>query len=203
MIQILDLFGTFVFALTGSLKAVKYKLDLLGVLVLATATGIGGGIIRDVLLGNIPPMSVKNESYLLVCILAGLITFFAGKPIQEKITLINYLDAVGLGVFGLIGFEYGLKSELGIMGIVIMGVMSAVGGGVIRDILVREIPLIICKDFYASAVVLGGFFFVALRHWNFKPGITSFFVITVIIVLRVLAILYNINLPKANSSNSL
>lgn len=197
MFYFLDLLGTLVFAITGGLKAVRHELDILGVLVLATATGTGGGIFRDLLLGNNPPNTFRDENYLLVCIAGGLLAFLAASYIEKKIKLIIVLDAIGLGVFGIIGFTCGIDAQLGNLEIVLMGVITATGGGVVRDIFVREVPALIRRDFYATAVLIGGFLYLILTKLQLDKTIITLIVISFITAIRLMAYHFKINLPRA------
>ncbi len=193
----IDLIGTFVFAVSGALKATKYDLDLLGILVLATLTGVGGGIIRDVLLGATPPAVFQDESFLIVCVLGGLAVFVASSHIEPWLREMMVADAIGLGVFAGIGAVKAHAFGLGPLGIIMMAGLTATGGGVIRDVLVREIPAVIQKDFYATAALAGGLCFLATLPLNLGEPIQL--VITAILTtgLRFYAMFSRINLPKA------
>ncbi len=202
MIYCLDIFGTFVFAVTGAIKAVKCQLDVFGVVILSIATGIGGGIIRDLLTGTAPPEALKHEEYLLICIAAALPVFFLSKNISEKWNIILFLDAVGLGIFTVIGAAKGLGAGLGIIGILITGTMTATGGGVVRDLLANEIPTILKKDFYATATIIGGIVFIILNKLGMDT--TFIFLITFITTTgtRLFAMKLNIKLPSAKPLRS-
>jgi len=196
---LLDILGTLVFAISGAFRAVKYELDLLGVLVLAVATGVGGGILRDLLIGFVPPAAFRDETYLFVCLLGGLIVFIAAPKIARRWDLVMMADAVGLGVFSAIGAAKAAEFHLGPLGIVMMAVLTATGGGVIRDVLVSEIPAVIRVDFYATAALGGGlcFLVVGLAGFNELFQLTSSFIVAT--GLRLVAMIYKINLPRARS----
>ncbi|AAR34584.1 trimeric intracellular cation channel family protein [Geobacter sulfurreducens] len=196
MITALDVFGTFVFALSGAFRAIKYELDLLGVLVLAVATGVGGGMIRDLLLGTTPPMVFRNESYLAICVAGGLLVFLAAGRLAPIWDWVMVADAVGLGVFAAIGAQKGAAGGLGGFGIVMMAAMTATGGGVVRDILVMEIPAVLRTDFYASAAILGGACFVAARAAGAPEQVQLFTCLAVTLVLRLLAMRFGLSLPR-------
>jgi uncharacterized membrane protein YeiH len=199
VLHLLDIFGTLVFAISGAFKAIKYELDLLGVLVLATATGIGGGILRDILMGYTPPSALRDETYLVVCCLGGLAVFFAAPKIAERWNLILYADAIGLGVFTAIGSVKAIEAGVGVIGVLLLGSLTATGGGVLRDVLVREIPFIIRKDFYATATLLGGLIPVIFTRYQVDQTVTIFTCMAVTILIRLTAIRLNIELPKARS----
>jgi uncharacterized membrane protein YeiH len=196
MIYALDVFGTFVFALSGAFRAIKYELDLLGVLVLAVATGVGGGMIRDLLLGTTPPMVFRNESYLAICVAGGLLVFLAAGRLAPIWDWVMAADAVGLGVFAAIGAQKGAAGGLGGFGIMMMAAMTATGGGVVRDILVMEIPAVLRTDFYASAAIIGGACFVAARAVGASEQTQLFTCLAVTLVLRLLAMRFGISLPR-------
>ena len=196
VILALDLFGTSVFAVTGAVKAIERRLDFLGVMVLACSVGAGGGMVRDCLIGATPVAALKNEIYLLICIACGAAVFFLYRKISRTQNIIRYADAVGLGVFTAIGAAKALEYNLDFTGVVLSGVLTAIGGGVIRDIMVCSIPTVLKSDFYATASLIGGIIYYLLA----KAGI-SFFIcfLTVLFIvtgLRICAILYKFRLPK-------
>ena len=193
---LLDLVGTFVFAISGGLRAVRHDLDALGIAVLAVATGVGGGLIRDVLLGSTPPGAFQNEAYLAVCLAAALVVFVASDRIDPNWHLMRSADAIGLGVFAAAGAEKAFQFGLGPIGIVMMAAVTATGGGVIRDVLVREVPSVISRDFYASATIVGGLVFVLLRQVPVPDTIVFAAVIVVCTGLRGFAVWRSLKLPR-------
>ena len=199
MLSLLDLFGTFIFAVSGAFRAVKYELDILGVYVLALVTGIGGGIIRDLLIGAVPPAALMNESYFLVCIAGGLLVFLAAPHIARIWNVFLVCDALGLGVFTAVGALKGLHAGLGVAGVMLTGTLTAIGGGMIRDILVREIPLVLHRDIYATAALLGSLFlYIASRL-----GMPDRWILWTVIILttgsRLLAMRFRFRLPRVKS----
>lgn len=196
LFHFLDLFGTLVFAVAGAFKAVKYELDILGVLILATFTGVGGGIIRDLILGQVPPGPFTDESYFLLCLAGGLAVYFLAPKIARWWNWIKVADAVGLGVFAALGAAKGMEAGLGPLGTVMAGAITATGGGVIRDILVREMPVVIHADFYATAAALGSLVYFALVSLGvpLETALTVTALFT--IVLRLLALRFGLHLPK-------
>lgn len=196
---IFDLLGTFAFALSGAFKAVKYELDLLGLLVLATMTGIGGGMVRDVLCGDLPPGVLRNEVYFLVCIAGGLLVFFWGHHIAERWDIVRIADALGLGVFAGIGGLKGVDHGFGPIGIALVGAITATGGGVIRDMLVREIPMVIRTDFYATAVIIGCSVLPLMNALGAPRPALLATCILVTIVSRLIAMRFNLSLPRVHS----
>lgn len=192
----LDIFGTFAFAIAGALKAARHELDALGVLVLATATGVGGGMVRDVLLAYGPPAVFHDNTYLAVCIAAGLLVFFFARGIAARRNLVRYADAVGLGVFTAIGGAKAMAFGLGGIPVVFLAVLTATGGGVIRDILVGEVPVVLRTDFYATASILGAVTLLALAALG-RPPVEQLAGSAVVATgLRLMAIWLRMRLPR-------
>ncbi|MBN1973968.1 MAG: trimeric intracellular cation channel family protein [Sedimentisphaerales bacterium] len=199
MLHFLDIFGTFVFAVSGAFRAVRHELDILGVLVLAIATGVGGGIVRDVMLGDTPPAVFQHELYLVIAVFGGVIVFIAAPKIAPRWDYVMIADAVGLSVFAAIGAAKAETAELGFIGIIMIATITATGGGMIRDMLVMEIPAVLKSDFYASAALLGGACFAALDGLGLDKNSKLACAITVTFVLRVAAMKYKYSLPKVRS----
>lgn len=197
----LDLAGTAVFAATGAIKGVRHRLDLFGIIVLACCVGVGGGIIRDMILGAVPAAALKNGWYLLVCIAIAFIIFFTARYWMKIRNIIQHFDAIGLGVFTALGAAKGLTYDVSIIGIVLCGTFTAIGGGMIRDILVREVPVVLRSDFYATAAVIGGFLFYALNAMDLQWGFNFFTTALVVTTLRLLAMHYHLRLPKVQKKN--
>jgi len=156
IVDYLDIAGTFVFAVAGAFRATRHQLDLLGVMVLAVATGVGGGMIRDMLIGATPVAAIQSELYLSVCLAGGMVVFLASDRIATQWNRVMIMDAIGLGVFAAIGGVKALEFDLGPIGVMIMAALTATGGGVVRDLLVREVPAVLRHGFYATAALLGG-----------------------------------------------
>ena len=196
MLEFLDISGTLVFAISGAFRAVKYELDLLGVLVLAVATGVGGGNFRDLLLGSTPPASFRDERYLLASILGGLLVFLAARRLAAGWDYVMAADAVGLGVFAAIGAGRAAETGLGMLGIILIAGITATGGGVIRDMLVCEIPAVIRTDFYATAALAGGAVFILAQVAGLTPSVQLGSAIIATTGLRFLAMKYKFALPR-------
>ncbi|MGH7979190.1 MAG: trimeric intracellular cation channel family protein, partial [Limisphaerales bacterium] len=151
----LDLAGTFVFALSGAMTGVKRKLDIFGVLVLSFAAGNSGGIIRDVLIGAIPPLAINDWRYLAVSMLAGVVTFYRYPNVDRLRTPVLLCDAIGLALFAVEGANKALAFHLGPAAAVMLGMLTGIGGGMVRDMLVAEIPMVLRADLYAVAALAG------------------------------------------------
>ena len=156
IIQLLDFFGTMAFAASGSFKAIEKKSDIVGVIILSIITGLAGGIIRDVIFGRSPPIGIVNPVYLLIAISTGVTIFFLYPRLKKHWNLFLKFDAIGLGVFTIIGATtaytlFGLNFLL----IVFAGVLTAIGGGILRDVFVNEIPIVFVKELYVTARLYG------------------------------------------------
>lgn len=155
LLVVFDLGGTFVFALSGATAGVKHRLDLFGVLVLAFAAGNSGGIARDVMIGAIPPAAIGEWRYVAVSILAGLITFVWYRVIDRLNSPVLIFDAAGLALFAVSGAGKALAFHAGPFAAILLGMLTGIGGGMVRDVLVREIPTVLRTELYAVAALLG------------------------------------------------
>lgn len=155
LLLVLDLVGVFVFAVSGAMLAVQKRLDLFGVLVLGLATAIGGGLARDVLLGATPPAALRDARYLLVPLAGGLLAFVAHPQVARLATTVRVFDAAGLGLFTVAGTTKALAYGLGPVAAAALGVLTGIGGGVLRDVLVGEVPAVLRTEIYAVAALAG------------------------------------------------
>jgi uncharacterized membrane protein YeiH len=196
MLLFIDLLGTLAFAITGAFRAVKHELDWLGVIVLATMTGVGGGMIRDLLLGAAPPVALKQPMYIGVCVLGAVLTIVAKRHIAQLWDKVMLADALGLGFFAAIGAARAEQAGANPMTIVLLAGLTAVGGGVIRDVLVSEIPQVLKSDFYATAALIGGFAFwlLSFTGWAMTPRLLVTTLLT--FGLRLIAMRRRLQLPK-------
>jgi len=196
MLYFLDLLGTVAFAASGALTGIRKQMDLLGVVMLGVVTATGGGVLRDVLMNSLPPFCFKNEVYLYLAVGTSLAVFIAPHHIEQRRTVLLMLDALGLGTFAVIGTTKALTYQLGFMGAVIMGVMTATCGGLVRDVLCNEIPMILQREIYASACIIG----CTVLYIGTKAGITESIALTasalIIIAIRGAAILNGWQLPR-------
>lgn len=199
LIHILDIAGTFAFAVSGAFRAVKYEMDILGIAVLAMATGVGGGMIRDLLLGATPPAALIDTGYILVCLAGAAVVFLAAPKIARRWDYLMAADAVGLSVFAAIGATKAEAYGSVPLTIAMMAMITACGGGVIRDLLSREIPAILTTGFYASAALLGGFMFVFLGTFELPEGTRVFITIGFTLLVRVMALKFKLRLPRVKS----
>ncbi len=190
LITSLDLIGTFAFAITGCFKAIKHELDLLGFVILGLITGIGGGIVRDIILG-VPPVALTTNLYLTICLLAAAVSYFSYRHMAARWNVILLVDAIGLGTFTAIGCAKAVAHGYGFFGIVLLGTMTAIGGGTIRDILVAEVPEVLKSGFYATASILGAvvyFFIFRLQLFQNNPTLLMLVTVTLIVAVRLIAL---------------
>ena len=155
VLQVLDLVGIFVFGITGALVGVRKKLDVFGILVLALVTGLGGGFIRDVLLGATPPTALRDWRYLVVPVVAGLLTFFLHPRIGRVERMVNVFDAAGLALFCVTGALTAIDYDLSPLPAALIGTIAGIGGGVIRDVLSGRVPVVLRSEIYATPAFLG------------------------------------------------
>ena len=155
ILVILDLVGTFVFALSGALVGVRHRLDLFGVLVLSFVAANGGGVMRDTMIGATPPAALQDWRYVAISIAAGLLTFWRAGAIERWRNPVQTLDAVGLGVFAVAGALKAQAFGLGPVGAMLLGMLTGIGGGMIRDVLVAQVPTVLKAELYAIAALVG------------------------------------------------
>ena len=161
--MLLDFLGTFAFAISGALVAVRHRLDLFGVLVLSFAAAAAGGITRDVLLGATPPVALVDWRYLGMALVAGLLTFYRHADVERFRNPVQVSDAVGLALFAVVGASKALTAGVGPVGAVLLGVLTGVGGGIVRDVLVAQVPAVLQRELYAVAALAGAIVLVAGR----------------------------------------
>lgn len=205
---ILEIVGTVAFSVSGALVAIKAKLDLLGVLLLGFITSVGGGILRDILIGRLPPAIFSRSYIVIVAVVTALIVFIISyikrhkfTEFKNKIDHINILfDAIGLGAFTVMGtevaFAYGLEEKIFLS--ITLGVLTGVGGGVIRDILVNDTPYVLKKHVYALVSIGGSILYYVLRLYSDNALISMLAPIVLIVLLRLLAAKYRWSLPKVH-----
>lgn len=194
---VLDLTGIFVFAVTGALVAVRKRLDIFGVLVLAGTTGLGGGFLRDVLIGATPPAALADWRYLVVPVVAGLVTFGYHPTIGRMQRLIVLLDAAGIGLFCVTGAVKALEFGLGPVPAALMGMVTAIGGGMIRDVLASRVPEIFSSTLYATPALLGAAWAVLATEAGWDTWLVAIPGLAICFGLRILAVLRGWKAPVA------
>lgn len=192
----LDLLGTAAFAASGALAGIRRGMDVFGVLVLGLVTATGGGTLRDLLLGS-PPFILKDETYLYLSLVVSLLVFIFHRRLEFLLTHpLTFFDAVGLGTFVVIGTGKAIAFKLGFFGAVMMGVMTATAGGMVRDLLSAKVPMVLQREVYASACLAGGALLYLLQQTVIPSYISALLSASTVIILRLLAIRYNWALPK-------
>jgi uncharacterized membrane protein YeiH len=194
-LTLLDYLGIFAFALSGALKGLRKQLDPFGVLVLALATAVGGGTIRDVVLGNIPPYWLSERNYVLLVIAATLIAVGMPRLLERTEGVILFFDAIGLGLYTVIGATKAMEKGLGGVGVVALACVTACGGGMIRDLLAAEVPVVLRKEIYASASILGALLILGLQYTALPSPVSLTASAIVVVVLRLLALRFHWGLP--------
>ena len=198
---LLDFVGTFAFAISGALVAVRHRLDLFGVLVLSFAAATAGGIARDVLLGAIP-VSLVNWRYLAISTVAGLLTFYRYAQVERMRNPVQLFDAVGLAVFSVLGANKALAAGLEPVGAIMLGVTTGIGGGIARDLLVAEIPRVLCSEFYAVAALAGAVLVVVGHAFAFPSAPVAVVGALLCFTLRWLAFRRGWRLPVSSGGNA-
>jgi uncharacterized membrane protein YeiH len=199
---VLDLGGIFVFAISGALVGVRKGLDVFGVLVLAGATGLGGGFLRDVLIDATPPAALSDWRYLVVPVVAGLLTFVFHPVMGRLGREINIFDAAGLGLFCVTGALKALEYGLGPVPAILMGVVTAIGGGIVRDLLAGRVPVVFSGELYATPALIGATWAVLADQLDAPVVVVSIPAVTVCFGLRLLALWrgWQAPLPRGSAS---
>ena len=196
LVYIIDLSGTFVFAISGMATATEKKFDIFGASIIALVTAVGGGTIRDVLIGSQPVGWMKDGNFLLVIGVAILLSFFFLKKILRLRQTMFLFDAIGIGLFTILGLTKTLSLGLSPAIAIIMGTVSASFGGVVRDILCNEVPIIFGKEIYATACLAGGILFLILNQIGLDYHVNMVLTIAFIVFIRILAVRRKWELPK-------
>ena len=199
-IYVLDLFGTMAFAVTGAFKAIEHKADIVGIIILATITGLAGGTIRDIVFGKTLPNSLIDPAYVIITVISAIVLFLLYSKMKKHWNVFLKFDAVGLGVFTVIGatFAYNLFG-MNFLVIVLSGMLTAIGGGILRDVFVNQTPIVFVKELYASASFIGAVIFYFTLLITNEVYAATIIGIALTTGLRLVAMKYNRNLPKVRS----
>lgn len=192
---IIEMLGTFSFAVSGAFFAMEKRLDPFGVLILSFVTAIGGGTIRDILLGEFPVGWMQNETLILVIFFSAVGTMLFGTWLKKINTTLFLFDAMGLGLFTIMGIEKALAHHLSVEICVALGTVTGCFGGVLRDVLLNNVPLVFRKEIYAMASIAGGALYFLLRESPVNNDVAKIICIVIIIVVRILAVRYKWSLP--------
>lgn len=195
-IETIEVLGTVAFAISGSFAAMQKRLDPFGVLIIAFVTSIGGGTVRDLLLGDTPVAWMRDVNYCLLILLTSIATIFFKTYIKKfKITLFLF-DSLGLGLFTMLGIQKGIDFGLSPGICIALGTITGCFGGIIRDTLLNTIPLIFKREIYATACILGGILYYTLLYFNLKDDIAQIIVMAFIFALRIVVVRYKLTLPR-------
>lgn len=197
LLLLADLVGTFVFALSGATVATRRQLDLFGVMVLSFAASSAGGICRDVLIGSTPPAALRDWRYLAVAVSAGMITFLWAPLIERLKTPVRMFDAAGLGLFAVAGAQKALDYGLNPVMAALLGMLTGIGGGMLRDVLMADVPMVLRADLYAIAALAGASVVVAGHAMELPSAAVMFTGAVLCFVLRMLAVRRGWHLPMA------
>ncbi len=202
-LYIIDIIGTFAFAVAGAFSAMEKRLDPFGVLVLSFVTAIGGGTLRDILIGNLPVGWLRNETATVVIFVSAVAAMFFSRYLKQFTTTLFLFDALGLGLFTIIGLEIGLEKDFS-MGICIaIGTITACFGGVIRDVLLNNVPLLFRKEIYAMACIAGGLLYFLMKYFQVDANLSKIICIIAIFTIRVLAFRFKLSLPAFYSEKNI
>jgi uncharacterized membrane protein YeiH len=195
LIHLFDLFGTAVFAITGALAAGRKRMDIFGVVVLGCVTALGGGTLRDVILGRYPVFWISDRFYLAVSAVAAFATFLVSRRFKLPEMVLMTADGVGLAVFTVVGFQKGFQETHVSSIAIVMGLTTGVVGGIIRDLLSGEIPLILRREIYASASLCGAVLLALLSYLHLSNSLSVSAALLSTLVIRLAALHWNLSLP--------
>jgi uncharacterized membrane protein YeiH len=202
-IQIIDILGTAAFAVSGALAAFNKKLDPFGIIIIAFVTAAGGGTLRDILIGVNPVSWMTNMNLVYTILICVVITFFFRKFLLKLTKTLFLFDAIGIGLYTVVGLEMGIKAGLHPLMCITLGCITACFGGVLRDILVNEIPVIFRQNIYATACILGGFTYFLLKKFDINEDLIFIISGITVIALRILAVIFKLALPSPYKSDEI
>lgn len=200
--QTIDILGTIAFAISGVLVAMEKRLDLFGVLIIAFVTAIGGGTLRDLLIGNTPVGWMHDLTYVITIFISVVFAILFVNKLKYLRKSLFLFDTIGIGLYTMVGVEKGLEAQLLPIICIFLGTMTACFGGVIRDILCNEIPVIFHKEIYATACILGALSYFLVIQFPVKDEYAYIAAILVVILLRLLAVRFKISLPSIYGKQS-
>lgn len=200
-LHVIDILGTFSFAVSGAFFAMEKKLDPFGVLILSFVTAIGGGTLRDMMIGNLPVGWLRDETATVVIFIGAMGSMFFSQWLIKINATLFLFDALGLGLFTIIGIEKGMELNFSVGVCIALGTITASFGGVIRDVLLNNVPLIFRKEIYALASIIGGLIYYLLKQSALNDDAAKIICILLILIIRLLAVKYKLSLPVVYSKN--
>ncbi len=192
----MDALGIFSFAASGAFAAMEKRFDTFGVLIIAFITAIGGGTMRDIILGDLPVAWLSNSITTIVIFVATVCALLFSSYLKKLDKMLFLFDAIGLGLFTLVGIERGLAHDLNIFVCIMLGTITGCFGGVLRDIVLNQVPLIFHREIYALASIFGGITFFLLLYLDINGNIAYLVAVSLVILIRILAVRYDLALPK-------
>ncbi|MGN6166320.1 MAG: trimeric intracellular cation channel family protein [Flavisolibacter sp.] len=195
-LNLIDILGTFAFAISGVFSAMEKKLDPFGILIISFVTAIGGGTVRDVLVGNLPVNWLQTGGTVWLIFITAIVTMLFGSYLKHLNTPLFLFDALGLGLFTIIGLEVGMKHNFSPGICVALGTISACFGGVLRDVLLNKVPLIFQKEIYALACIIGGIVYYILSKTGAGGDVSKVGCILLIFAIRIVAVRFRLSLPR-------
>ena len=195
-LTVIDILGTFSFAVSGAFLAMDKKLDPFGVLVISFITAIGGGTLRDIMIGNLPVSWLRNETATAVIFFSAIAAMFFSRYLKRLPTTLFLFDALGLGLFTIVGIKMGIEKDFSVGVCIAIGTITACFGGVVRDVILNDIPLLFRKEIYALACIAGGGLYFLLQGIQLDADTTTIISILAIFTIRVLAVKYHWSLPR-------
>ncbi len=194
-LYIIEILGIFSFAVSGAFFAMEKKLDPFGLIIISFVTAIGGGTLRDVMIGNLPVGWLRNETATITIFIAAIGAMFFEAKLRKFTTTLFLFDALGLGLFTIVGIEKALELHFSIGVCIALGTITASFGGVIRDVLLNNVPLIFRKEIYAMASIIGGLIYFLFRKINVDEHMAKIICILLIFAIRLVAVKYKLGLP--------
>lgn len=198
---VLDILGTIAFAISGALVAINKRMDPFGVFIIAFVTAVGGGTLRDVLIGNQPVIWMKDITYIFLIGIAVIIAIIFRKKLRYLQKSLFLFDTIGLGIFTITGTEIGINANFHPIISIALGTLTACFGGVIRDILCNDVPILFRKEIYATACIIGSIAFIILYNFNINQNIVYVSTSLIVIAIRLLAVKFHLSLPTFYSKN--
>ncbi len=200
-LTIIDILGTLAFAISGASLAMRKRLDIFGVLICSFATAIGGGTLRDMLIGDLPVKWLTNELIILVIFTGAFGTVLSGNRNPKLSKALFLFDSLGLGLFTMVGIQKGIEHGFSAGISVALGTITACFGGVIRDVLLNQVPLIFRKEIYASACIAGGILYIVLLQLDLSGAVVQAACIVLIVLIRIIAVTFDLSLPSFYKEN--
>jgi uncharacterized membrane protein YeiH len=198
---VLDILGTIAFAISGALVAMNKRMDPFGVFIIAFVTAVGGGTLRDVLIGKQPVIWMNDITYIFLIGSAVIVTIIFRKKLKYLHKSLFLFDTIGLGIFTITGTEIGINANFHPIISIALGTMTACFGGVIRDILCNDVPILFRKEIYATACIFGSIAFIILYNFNIDLNIVYVLTSLIVIVIRLVAVKYHLSFPTFYSKN--